>query len=277
MTAARWLAVLFLCLVCAVASAAPMRFASWNIEHLGWTDEERNYVALAQTISYFDFVAIQEVMDAAAVETLRQHLNRATGERWASLVSHSVGRSDSYQEAYAFLWRADRIALMGSATVYTDDRDFFAREPFSAIFVDRKDQTLFLVATVHILYGDGVADRLPEILALDNYWEWLKTTFGSLPIILSGDFNLAPDHSAYDVFTVDAVPLITEGATTLGTQSGYANLYDNIWVDRAYLARMPRAGIFKFPTILGIPHQIARDTVSDHAPVFAILDFQRSN
>lgn len=273
---ARWALLLCLISACVTASAAPFRFASWNIKHLGWADEDRDYTAAARTLDYFDFIAIQEVMKPEAVETLRTELNRVSGERWDTLISAPIGRG-SYKESYAFIWRVDRFSFDGSAAQYIDSRDVFAREPFSAIFSDNVDSSRFLAANVHILYGDSVEDRLPEINALSGYWGWLKSQFGQVPIVLSGDFNLAPDEEAFDTFTADAVPLINTGATTLGTTGGYASLYDNIWVDRDWLATMPRAGIFKYPEVLGLDHEAARANVSDHAPVFAILDFSRAN
>lgn len=72
------------------------------------------------------------------------------------------------------------------------------------------------------------------------------------------------------------MPLITQGATTLSTVSGYANLYDNIWVDRDALSRLPYAGVFRYPEVLGLDHGVARNTLSDHAPVFTILDFAQA-
>lgn len=69
----------------------------------------------------------------------------------------------------------------------------------------------------------------------------------------------------------EARPLITSGATTLSTHDGrYANLYDNIWVERGGLP-IGDFGIAKFPRWLGLTHTEARAKVSDHAPVFVVL------
>lgn len=157
----RLVACLFAFLFALSANAAPLRFASWNIEHLGWSDDTRNYVALAEVVRHFDFMAIQEVMDAAALERLRVALIKRTGQRWESLVSHEIGRG-GYKEAYAFLWRDAVISYAGDALVYLDQRDVFAREPYSARFVENATGASWIAATVHVLYGDGVAAASPR-------------------------------------------------------------------------------------------------------------------
>jgi endonuclease/exonuclease/phosphatase family metal-dependent hydrolase len=272
MRALSYVLAVFLLVVSVAAAAAPFRYASWNLKHLGWKPEERNVIDTARVMNYFDFVAVQEVMNEEAVDRLRKELNRVSDSRWDTLVSHEIGRG-SYKESYAFFWRTDRLGLSGGAAVYLDDQDVFAREPFAAVFTDRVDKTQFVASTVHILYGESRADRLPEIEALSSYWQWLDQSYGSVPLVMSGDFNIRYDDPAFDQLTSDAVPLIRSGATTLGTERGYANLYDNIWLDRRGLSAMPRAGIFKIPATLKLDHKKVRKTISDHAPVFAILNF----
>ena len=72
--------------------------------------------------------------------------------------------------------------------------------------------------------------------------------------------------------SVGAYPLLTEGASTLGMSDGdYANLYDNIWLNKDHSLDIADYGIFYFPDILNVEHSEARDTVSDHAPVYLTL------
>ena len=65
-----------------------------------------------------------------------------------------------------------------------------------------------------------------------------------------------------------AQPELTHGASSLG-QTGYANLYDNIWTDGTL--PISARGIGRFPAWLGLDHATARDRVSDHAPVYIVL------
>lgn len=256
-------------LLLAMGSAhAGISVASWNIRHLGW-GEKKDEAAVAAVLSRFDLIAIQEVMKPQAIEALERRLESVTNEAWGSLASDTIGRG-SYKEAYGFLWRESDVAFEGGAVVYLDPGDIFAREPFSAIFADRDDGQRFVLASVHILYGDSKADRTPEIRALSDYWDWLEESFDA-PVVLAGDFNMAPSEPAWRELGRDAKPLITRGATTLSSHDNrFANLYDNIWVRPGRL-EITDSGIADFPSWLNITHEQARASVSDHAPVYMML------
>lgn len=92
------------------------------------------------------------------------------------MASDDLGRS-SHREHYGFLWREREVEYVGGAAVFLDHRDVFAREPYSARFLDRDAGTEFAAATVHVFYGDSVGDRLPEIEALADYWQWLEEAY----------------------------------------------------------------------------------------------------
>ncbi len=127
-----------------------------------------------------DIIAIQEVMDPAAVDHLEQLLERQTGELWQSMTSHLIGRG-SYREAYSFLYRDASVEYVDGAVVFLDHRDTFSREPYSARFRSRHSGTEFVLANIHVLYGNSVSDRLPEIHALADYWDWLEEVYGDTP------------------------------------------------------------------------------------------------
>lgn len=154
--------------------------------------------------------------------------------------------------------------------MYLDPGDVFAREPMSAMFSDPEDGQRLVFAAVHILYGDGRADRTPEIRALADYWSWLEESFDA-PVVLAGDFNLKPDDRAWRALGKNAQPLIRRGASTLSSHDKrYAHLYDNIWARPGELD-ITSKGIGRFPGWLGITHKHARKHVSDHAPVYFTL------
>lgn len=261
-------------LLVGVLPAAAATLASWNIRHLGH-GELKQYEVLGRIVEQaeFDFLAVQEVMTEEGVERLRTAIEAATGAAWDALASHGVGRG-AHKERYAFLWNRDVIEYVDGAVVYLDVTDRFAREPFSARFRIRDGGLTFVAATVHILYGRGVEDRAPEIEALAAYWRWLEETYpdDAGRVLLMGDFNLSPHHSAWAVLRVAAAPLIVHGATTLSTIDGrFANLYDNIWVSTAHELPIASSGTLAFPSLLGVTHEHARRHLSDHAPVFVRL------
>ena len=244
--------------------------ASWNIRHLGY-DRPTNFSNLAHVAQNFDIIAVQEVMDEKAIEQLTDQLNVQTSGEWQFMVSHAIGRG-SYKEHYAFVWDSTEVEYLDGAVVFLDHRDVFSREPLSARFKSLRTGQVFALANVHVLYGDSVEDREPEIHALGDYWHWLGETYPGTARLLVGDFNYEPHMEAWDTLSAQgARPAITQGGTTLSPHDGrFVSLYDNIWFNPQRLAHTS-AGAFPFPEYLNISHEQARSTVSDHLPVYIQL------
>lgn len=269
---ARWLAVLIVAAPTLVQ--ADVLIGSWNIRHLGWNNDKA-MPQVAHVANHFDFLAIQELMDTSALARLEQEVEALSGETWSSMASRDLGRS-SYTEHYAFLWRESEVTYADGAVVFLDSGDVYSREPYSARFRDVETDDLFAVGTVHVVYGDGVSDRLPEIEALADYWTWLDETAKGTPRLLMGDFNLPPDHAGWgQLRELGAEPAITDGRSTLATTAGeYANLYDNIWFEGGDLELSDR-GILLFPDLVAMDHIEARERISDHAPVYVGINGAR--
>ncbi len=261
----RWLVMLVA--MTPLAAPADVLIGSWNIKHLGWNNDKA-FGQVAHVASHFDLLAIQELMDTSALTRLESTLETTSGEAWSSMASRDLGRS-SYTEHYAFLWRESEVDYADSAVVYLDHGDIFSREPYAARFRDVETGVLFTAATVHVVYGDSVGDRLPEIEALADYWQWLEEIAAGTPRLLMGDFNLAPDHPGWGPLrALGAQPAITDGLSTLSTTAGeYANLYDNLWYEDSRFELSDR-GILRFPELLSLDHLEARDHISDHLPVY---------
>lgn len=252
------------------ATAADINVGSWNVKRLGHGNQQ-SYEALAAVASKFDIIALQEVMTIDGLDRLERAIETASGQPWSRLESHLVG-SKNYKEAYAILFRDSTIEYDEGAVVYLDRGNRFIREPFSAKFKVKADQTAFALSTVHVLYGKGVDDRTPEIIALADYWQWLGEVYPATELIMVGDFNLPPSHAAWAPLKQYAKPLITTGASTLSGKDGrFANLYDNIFVSRQSKLAVSRAGIVNYPKLIGWNHEKSRKHVSDHAPVYLSL------
>ena len=250
------------------ALAADITLGSWNVKRLG---KQHSYEALSAVAGGFDIIALQEVMDEDGLNRLETAIEKRTGESWGRLESHLIG-SRAYKEMYAFLYRESKVAYEDGAVVYMDRGDKFIREPYSARFRALSDDSLFALATVHILYGKGVQDRTPEIKALADYWTWLGEIYPGTELIMVGDFNLAPSHPAWGPLKQYARPLITSGASTLSGKDGrFANLYDNIFVAHNSIYARSKAGIVNYPKMIGWNHEKSRKHVSDHAPVYLAM------
>ncbi|MES3674588.1 helix-hairpin-helix domain-containing protein [Halomonas elongata] len=249
---------------------ADITIGTWNLKHLGWNNGKRLDL-VAHIAQGTDLWALTEVMDESAVAQLEGELESLTGEQWSSMTSHEVGRS-SYQESYSYLWRDSAVEYTKGAVVYLDPGDEFAREPYLAEFADKETGQEVALAAVHIVYGDSRADRTPEIRQLAEIWGWMSEVYPDTPRLIAGDYNLAPDHEAWQMLRDQgAVPAITSGATTLSTTDGqYSNLYDNLWHD-ADVLDVTGDGIVRFPELLGLTHEQARDIVSDHAPIYVTV------
>ncbi|WP_319781599.1 endonuclease/exonuclease/phosphatase family protein [Oceanisphaera sp. IT1-181] len=250
--------------------ASDIVVGSWNIQRLGH-GSQKSFAALATIASKVDLLAVQEVMTEDGIAALEQALEKHSGEPWSHLVSHAIG-SSSYKEMYAFLWRESAVSYQDGAVVYLDKKNHFIREPFSARFKSKHDNSELAMGTVHILYGKGVKDRVPEIQALADYWLWMKEVYPNTPLVLAGDFNLDQAHKAWAPLKQFAQPLLTSGASTLSEKPGkYANLYDNIWIERDSHLNVKAAGIIDFPKLIGWDHSKSRTHVSDHAPIYMAL------
>ena len=259
-------------LLVSVTATAELRIASWNIQNLGWGEVKR-FDYLTEIAQRFDLLAIQEVMNREAIERLQGELEVTTNESWGLVNSHRLGES-RYKEKYAFLWREAAVEFTGEALIYIDDAERFVREPMAARFRSRSTDQRFVFSTLHAVYGNTVAERAAEAEALRSYFLWLKEVFAEGdPIIIGGDFNLAPHHPAWERLREVAFPAITEGATTVSTIEGrYANLYDNFWITRGTPFPIKESGILLVPEILDLTHEDMRRYVSDHVPVYIRLE-----
>lgn len=269
-----WITACLLALLAFAPNSWAATLCSWNIKNLGWGDN-KHYAALGHVGDHCDWIAVQEVMSDEGRDRLLRSLRRHD-PAWRVQSSHAIGRG-SYKELYAFYYREGEVDYVDGALVFLDRDDRFSREPFSARFRTR-DGVTFIGATVHVLYGDSVADRVPEIRTLSGYWQYLEEVYGGDEIVLAGDFNLPPEHAAYRPLREHAKALVTSGATTLSSiDKRYANLYDNLWVARDSRLPVSKRGIIPFPRLLKnragnpVTHKWARKHVSDHAPVFLTL------
>lgn len=268
------LLAVFLLVLWSPTASAELRLASWNVLHGGW-DNDKAMNQVAHIANHFDFLALQEVMNETFMEDLEASLETTSGESWSWMTSHTVGRS-SYKEMYAFLYRDSAVEYDKGAVVFLDNGDNFARDPYSAQFRSRDSGHLFAVGTVHVVFGDSISDRLPELDALADYWGWLDDTYPEATVLLTGDFNMPPEHAGWaHLRQTGATPSIISGASTLATTEGnWSNLYDNIWHSDPSWEITDR-GILAFPDIVPLSHVESRSRISDHAPVYVGLDGAR--
>ncbi|NNC13762.1 endonuclease/exonuclease/phosphatase family protein [Planctomonas sp. JC2975] len=196
----------------AVGAVVPARTASnlvigsWNLRAFGdltakWAAEgkdspKRDWHAvalIAAVLGRFDVVAVQEVKrDTTALRFLLEQL----GVDWKCIVSDVSEGDPGNDERLTFLYDSTRVqpsGLIGEIVLpgtVGQPATQFARSPYAASFT--RSGVEFILTTVHIMWGNASADRLPEITAFAQWmraWADRKGDWNTNLLVL-GDFNI---------------------------------------------------------------------------------------
>ena len=250
--------------------------ASFNTLHLGWKSDHRQekIEKLADIISLFDLVGIQEVMKKDEVKRLTNELKSQTGVDWRYDVSpYSVG-SKKYREYYAFIYRTDKVKKIRKGSFYPESErgKRFIREPYGAKF--QIGDFKFTYVIFHAIYGKKKSERQLEALQMVDVYDYFKEKYSEKGeeniVIIGGDFNLPSYDDAFAGFLrhkdliVDAIP--TNQKTTIG-KSGLVSPYDHIFYPYNLIGDWytGRSGAVDFTNN---DHAKVRKIISDHIPVF---------
>jgi hypothetical protein len=243
--------------------------ATWNIREFDtpkYGERTRDaYYFLAEVISHFDLVAVQEVnRDLTALYALVDLL----GPDWCYVMTDATEGRPGNDERMAFLYDSRKVAFTGLAgeIVLPDDRAAggagqattaqLARTPYTVGF--RCGWTTFQLATVHILWGDSREDqperteeirRVARFLAARADDPVAERASGLGTFVLLGDFNIFRPAShglaALAEFGWE-VPVALQalgGSNVTGDRK-----YDQIAVrpDRHWFEPTGRAGVFHY-------------------------------
>jgi len=171
--------------------------ATWNIREFGNNKSDESLQYLAEIISRFDLVAIQEV--ARELDGLKK-LVSMLGHNWDYIVTDSTEGTAGGGERMAFVFdkckvffdkMAGELVLPYTKLIESGDKKLqFARTPFSVAFGANWFQ--FVLTTVHILYGSSKKEdpqRVKEIAALAEFLKE-RAKKENANYILLGDFNI---------------------------------------------------------------------------------------
>lgn len=280
--------------------------ATWNLKELGgltakWSagpsdSPKRDWRALwaiAEIVSRFDVVALQEVGgDLGALRTLMKTL----GPTWRFLMTDITRGSAGGGERMAFVFDGSRTELSGLAGELVVPPEWldlvapdalkrqFSRTPYAVSFQAGKS-TVILV-TLHVLYGDNAADRLPELNGIARWMaDWAQqVNRWHHNLVVLGDFNIdRRDDPLWQAFT--ATGLVVPTALNQVRRSIFADpgepskgkFYDQIaWFasgrGQALDLKLLDAGGFDFVPLLyrdiGMPRVQMQYRVSDHYPLW---------
>jgi endonuclease/exonuclease/phosphatase family metal-dependent hydrolase len=179
--------------------------ATWNIREFGGTKsggrEAEPLFYIAEIISRFDMVAVQEVRDN--LDALDE-LMKILGPWWSYLVSDVTLGAQGNDERHAVIYDTRKISFGGLSgelvpeMIKTKDgtltADFaFARTPYIAGF--KAGWFKFTLCTQHFYYGEEKADDPQRLKESQNVVKLLKKRMQSKDSwannsILLGDFNI---------------------------------------------------------------------------------------
>src|SRR3954452_24549780 len=198
------------------------------------------YAYIAEIVDRFDLVAVQEVRsDLKALEQLLDTL----GGHWAYLVSDVTEGSAGNRERLAFLYDTTKVRFLGIAGELVlppvkqggalVPATQVARTPLMATF--QVGWTRFVLATVHILYGEdspAPAARVDEIREVARFLR-ARTEDPVEPIrnlIVLGDFNIyTAGDDTMRALVEDGGFTIPDGVQKLaGTNVSMDKKYDQI-------------------------------------------------
>jgi len=243
---------------------------SFNILHLGWNG--KNYNRTAEVLINYDIVGLQEVMKISGINTLVYNLEKITQIDWQYHVSPYPVGFGRYKEYYAYIWKKDKVKIIKplgfyKEKYYTD----FIREPYGAIFkINNFDFTLVLC---HLIFGKGKKYRRAEATKLIDVYDYFQKINGTeQDIIIAGDFNLPADDKGFSnlLCHTDKIKyIISSKEKTTITDYGLSNAYDNFFISNKYTHEVIFAIVYK-PYI--IDYSIFRRVVSDHLPIFLIIN-----
>lgn len=295
----------------AVAKVIPARrdrnllIATWNLRAFGGLTQKWNsgpndsprrdwraVALIAAIISHFDVVAVQEVRrDLTALRFLLEQL----GPDWRFVTSDVTEGDAGNGERLTYLYDTTRVqpsGLVGEIVlppVAGSPVSQFARTPYAMSF--QRAGIEFILTTLHVVWGDRPADRLPEITRLA---EWMRA-WARRPrdlnqnLLVLGDFNLDRlGDPLFDAFVSTGLwppSELDEVPRTIFDDSKTRHFYDQVawFLDTEPVPAVPlltsleytqRAGSFDF-----IPHVFPGLTrtsiswrISDHYPLWVEFD-----
>jgi exonuclease III len=253
-----------------------------------------NLLCITEVVRRFDVVAIQEVRGSAnAFLTTIDVL----GPDWGYLVTDVTKGDPGNNERLAFVFDRRRVRPSGLACELVVEAEQaglsadamtaqFARTPYAVSFA--WEQQIFTLVTLHVLYGDVPADRIPE---LKEIAEWLAdwSTSGDVwgeNLMALGDFNIdRKGDDLYGAFTstglavpagLNFVPRTIFDDPDPEANPDHAHFYDQIaWFtdengEPALSLDFSNAGMFNFADGL-IPAATRTQLswrISDHFPLW---------
>jgi hypothetical protein len=243
-----------------------IKMSSWNLENFGKSKTDSSLNVIANTLRYFDVVAIQEVVagygGAQAIAKLVDILN-TIGENWDYSISDPTSSLNKYKiERYAFIWKTSKLTKLGKAFLeqkYSKEMDI---EPYIITF--KSVNRVFSLATFHATTKKEKPEK--EL----KYFKSIIYEHPNLNLIFCGDFNCPQSNSVFNPLkSMVFKPVLVRQKTSLGQKylndGCLASEYDNAFYDTSK-SILIKSGIIDF--YLNFPNLKSARKVSDHIPIY---------
>ena len=232
--------------------------ATWNIREFGDNRRKESLHYIAEIISRFDLVAVQEVSaNLKGLENLVSLLNL----NWDYFVTDSTDGSTGGGERMAFLYDKSKISFkkMAGEIVLPKEKLIdgslqFARTPYCISF--QAGWFKFVLTTVHIYYGStSAADKKKRENEIDMLTSILskRAKKEDTSYVLLGDFNIpkVSDNTmkALEKYGFSVPSAIKEHPSDLGGTSHYDQIAFNLRLDdkmTVFSEGEQKAGTFNF-------------------------------
>lgn len=238
---------------------------SWNLKDFGQSKTAEQITFIANTLSAFDAVAIQEVVAGyggpKAVIRLVNELNKG-GAQWEYTISHGTSSDRYSKERYAFLWKKARLQKVGEAWLENKYQLEIEREPYFVRF--KTGKKTFTLSSFHAQPKSKQPEK--EI----KYFQNLPALYPAEVLIFCGDFNLPQSHSVFTPLKKMGYAASLKGQKTSLRQKCInndclASEYDNFFYPTAKV-KLIESGIVPF--YKGFEDFKAARKLSDHVPVY---------
>ena len=277
---------------------------TWNVRNFGrlhrdWAENDgspkRNLRALAyiaEIVRRFDVIAIQELKrDTTALRVL---VDEFLGPNWGVVLSDVSAGDRGNDERLGYLYDRRRVTPSGLAGEIVlpplgglTPAMQFDRTPYVVGF--RAGSERFALLTVHIRYGDGPADRRPEVLALARYTADEirdRARFEGAEeanLIVLGDFNIDARRMGDPLYEAFISAGLTVPEPLRDVQTNYAHAvkhYDQIawFMGDLKLLTKGAAGVIDYRDTVykELADRQVTDRVSDHLPLWVEFVTDRS-
>ncbi|MDR3235934.1 MAG: endonuclease/exonuclease/phosphatase family protein [Prevotellaceae bacterium] len=232
--------------------------ATWNIREFGDNRRKESLYYIAEIVSRFDLIAVQEV--SANLKGL-EYLVSLLNPNWDYFVTDSTDGSAGGGERMAFLYDKSKISFKKMAGEITlppekliDGKLQFARTPYCVAF--QAGWFKFVLTTIHIYYGStSSTDKKKREKEIDTLTSILskRAKKENMSYILLGDFNIPKVEDdtmkALEKYGFTVPSAIKIHPSDLGSTSHYDQIAFNLKLEKnmtVFSENEQKAGIFNF-------------------------------